>query len=239
MSIESVAKALQVQTCNGATKLVLLGIANHDGDGGAWPTRATLARYACCSERHVKRCIEDLVDLGYVTVDLNAGGTIDWRDDRRPNRYILHFDGGTPESSRDSDGGTSSAERGDQSVRDGGTPESPKPSSNHPVEPSTLMVIDPFDAFYSAYPRKVKPRTARAAFNAAVKRVKSPECIMSALEDWNQHWRVNRTKIEFIPYPASWLNGDQFLSAPANTERHRNRSRAMERTAMHHAGELS
>ena len=95
MSIEAVAKALHVAGLTQTQKLVLIGIANHDGDGGAWPAIATLARYAGCSPRHARRCVRELEDAGWVTTYRNQGGTADTQDDRRPNRYRLHLDGGT------------------------------------------------------------------------------------------------------------------------------------------------
>ena len=90
MSNEAMAIALYHSRSSGTTKLVLLGIANHDGDGGAWPSLATLATYAGgVSERTVSRAIGELVELGEVSVERNAGGLRNCRDDRRPNLY--HF----------------------------------------------------------------------------------------------------------------------------------------------------
>ena len=90
MSNEAMAIALHHSRSSGTTKLVLLGIANHDGDGGAWPSLATLATYAGgVSERTVSRAIGELVELGEVSVERNAGGLRNCRDDRRPNLY--HF----------------------------------------------------------------------------------------------------------------------------------------------------
>ena len=85
-------KALQVQGLSPSEKLCLIGIANHDGDGGAWPSQATLARYMGCHERNVRYTITRLVEKGYVVVSVNAGGTDKTRPDRRPNRYTLNFD---------------------------------------------------------------------------------------------------------------------------------------------------
>ena len=92
MSIEHVARVLNGASDLDATaKLVLLGIANHDGDGGAWPSIATLRRYANCSESTVHRAIKRLVEAGYVEVEANAGGTHQTRPDRRPNRYNVDY----------------------------------------------------------------------------------------------------------------------------------------------------
>lgn len=72
MSIEAVSLVLNHSKATGRTKLVLIGIANHLGDQGAWPSIATLARYANASERSVKRDIQELVSLGELQVQLNA-----------------------------------------------------------------------------------------------------------------------------------------------------------------------
>lgn len=71
----------------GTRKLVLLGIANHLGDGGAWPAVTTLARYANVNERNVQRAIEWLVSKGELRVDVQQGGDRATADHRRPNRY--------------------------------------------------------------------------------------------------------------------------------------------------------
>lgn len=71
-------------------RLVLLGIANHDGDGGAWPTLETLAVYAGgVDTRTVRRAIHQLVELGEIAVEINGGGNEHTRADRRPNRYTI------------------------------------------------------------------------------------------------------------------------------------------------------
>jgi len=72
----------------GTAKVVLLGIANHDGDGGAWPTVATLSRYANVTVRNVQKAISDLVALGEVVVHYNEGGNRGARHER-PNRYDI------------------------------------------------------------------------------------------------------------------------------------------------------
>lgn len=89
MSIESLAICLNHSKATGTDKVVLLGIANHDGDGGAYPSVATLARYANVSARTVQRSIQTLAELGEVRVELNAGGSVTQRHDRRPNRYYV------------------------------------------------------------------------------------------------------------------------------------------------------
>lgn len=139
MSVESIARALWVPDLAAAEKLLLIGIANHDGDGGAWPAMSTLAGYLGYSERHTRRLIAALVERGLVSVEYNAGGTDRTPDDRRPNRYTLHLpivdksgDGGTHMSPRKPNGGTCVSERGDILGTDGGTHMSPEPSFLEP-----------------------------------------------------------------------------------------------------------
>ena len=130
MSIESMVIVLNTTDLTPQDKLILLGIANHDGDGGAWPSVATLARYGCCSPRTVQRSLARLTEAGLVTVEKQAGGLRATRSDRRPNLYRLHLvdnhaDGVTPMTPRDVNGVTPVTERGDTAV-------SPEPSLNRP-----------------------------------------------------------------------------------------------------------
>ena len=89
MSIESLAACLHHSRASGSDKLVLLGIANHDGDGGAWPSITTLAKYANISERSVQKCVDKLIELNEITRHINKGGNANTRGDRRPNRYEI------------------------------------------------------------------------------------------------------------------------------------------------------
>lgn len=75
----------------GSARLVLLAIADHDGEGGAWPSVATLARMARVSESTVVRARRALVDLGELTVHEQQGGGLALADHLRPNRYEIHL----------------------------------------------------------------------------------------------------------------------------------------------------
>lgn len=82
------AVVLHHSRAKGTARLVLLGIANHDGDGGAWPAVATLAKYAGGIDRRgVQRALDKLVSLGEVRRHVQAGGMADVADHERPNRY--------------------------------------------------------------------------------------------------------------------------------------------------------
>lgn len=87
MSIESMAIALHHSQLAGTAKLVLLGIANHDGDGGAWPTVDTLGKYAGVNRRNVQKALERLVAVGEIRIMRNGGGDHNIADSHRPNLY--------------------------------------------------------------------------------------------------------------------------------------------------------
>ena len=114
MSIEVMTHVLRNSKATGRAKLVLLGIANHQGDNGAWPSVRTLATYANSSERSVQRDIQTLVDLGELEVEVNAAPL---QGRYKTNRYWVVIPGVT-----DQVGVTESASRGDKNDGLGVTP---------------------------------------------------------------------------------------------------------------------
>ena len=88
MSIESMAIALHHSRARGATRLILIGIANHDGDGGAFPSKATLSKYAGDVDAStVRRSLRELEKLGEIRTHIQDGGFPSTPDWERPNRY--------------------------------------------------------------------------------------------------------------------------------------------------------
>jgi len=150
MSIESVAKALVIKGLAPSQKLVLIGLANHDGDGGCWPGVVTLCDYTDLKERQVQYILGQLADLGLIEIVHNAGGHPGMRLDKRPNLYVLHLDRTAVELSTDSERGAVEctprndsrgaveAPRGAVANREnaarGAVATAPEPSFNHPSE---------------------------------------------------------------------------------------------------------
>jgi len=87
VSVEAMALVLHHSKASGTAKLILLGIANHEGDGGAWPAHSTLAKYANVDERNVRRAIDKLIELGELAVAVQSGGLPEMPSHKRPNRY--------------------------------------------------------------------------------------------------------------------------------------------------------
>ncbi|MEV0446094.1 hypothetical protein AB0I84_30805 [Streptomyces spectabilis] len=79
--------------------------------------------------------------------------------------------------------------------------------NTHPPAPPTP---DAFDAFWAAYPRKVAKGTARTAWTKATKRGADPTAIVAAATRHAALWRATHTEPRFIPYPATWLNGERY-----------------------------
>jgi hypothetical protein len=79
--------ALHHSRAQGSARLVLIGIANHEGDGGAWPSVATLAKYAGITARNVQKAITKLEELGEIKRHQQQGGTPTMPDHERPNLY--------------------------------------------------------------------------------------------------------------------------------------------------------
>lgn len=161
MSVESIALVLNHSRAQGTDKLVLLGIANHDGDGGSWPAIATLARYANRSESAVIRSLRRLEASGELVTHRNAGGTHRTRSDRRPNRYEITISTGSGDGVARTPGRRGS--RGGVCDVNGVAPTPPEPSlepsSITSVENSTAVALSP-DEYFKLHPEE-NPRVSR------------------------------------------------------------------------------
>lgn len=77
-----------------------------------------------------------------------------------------------------------------------------------------------FAEFYQAYPRKMARKEAERAWNRMTPEER--ERAMEALPNHVRYWDATNTGREFIPYPASWLNGaryDDEVEMPSIPER--------------------
>ena len=85
-----------------------------------------------------------------------------------------------------------------------------------------------FDEFYQSYPRKVGKPKAQQAYSKAIKQ-SDHETIMEGLEKQKLQWTKKQTEADFIPHPATWLNGgrwaDDFGEAGKNIPADENKSR--------------
>ena len=163
MSVEALAIVLNHSKAVGTDKVVLLGIANHDGDGGAWPSIATLAKYANVDARTVQRSLRRLEEMGEVAVHLGAGGRATTPQGQRTNRYEVRVicpsscdrstnHRVTPDVDVTPDADVTCTPDADVTptpdvdVTPPLTPTSPEPSLNHPsessIEPPVVVAVD-------------------------------------------------------------------------------------------------
>lgn len=89
MSIEVMNAVWKSSKATGRTKLVLLAIADHQGEQGAWPSLGTLAKMAGASERSVQRDIETLEKLGELSVTRYGSPT---KGRNKTNLYFVTLD---------------------------------------------------------------------------------------------------------------------------------------------------
>lgn len=225
MSIEAMSLVLHHSQATGRAKLVLLGIANHLGDEGAWPAIETLARYANASPRSVQRDIKELADMGEliiaeqgspissqyrtnlywinVTCPENCDGTYSHRTgvtDRAPGVTNT-----APGVTTGAPGVTDQAFRGDNCVVQ---------NVINPINRQRTKTMDSdeeFKAFWSVYPKSAEKD---AAYKAWVKRIAAkvdPQDIIDGATRYAQD--PNRVP-QFTKNPATWLNAGCWTDDP-------------------------
>ena len=91
MSVEAMAIVLHHSQARGSDKVVLIGVANHEGDGGAWPAVATLAKYANLSIRATQEALRRLELAGELATLRNGGGLASTPEYLRPNQYRVRL----------------------------------------------------------------------------------------------------------------------------------------------------
>ena len=202
MSIEAVALVLNQSKATGRAKLVLIGIANHLGDQGAWPSISTLARYANASERSVKRDIQELIDLGELRVELQNAPT---HNQYKTNLYWITIQSGVTDWAS---GVTAQVSRGDRLGKSGVTPVGTQNINITIKEPSIETSKDDFEKFWNLYPKKVAKADALKAWNKAIKR-KTADELLKLTKVYSEG---KLPDITYIPYPASWLNKELYES---------------------------
>ena len=192
MSVEMISLVLNYSRAEGRAKVVLIGIANHHGYNGAWPSIATLAKYANSSERSVKRDLKYLQDLGEIVVESQGG---EGKSQYKTNKYWISISGVT-------DG----AIRGDRVGKPGVTILAHKTL----IKPN-ITIYAQFEQFWNVYPRKVSKRAALKSFENALSRSSFDEILAGAVKYATDK---NLPDKEFVPHPTTWLNGDRWFDGP-------------------------
>lgn len=208
------AVVLHHSKASAAGKLVLLGIANHQSDGGAWPALATLAKYANVSERRVRQVLRELEEAGELETRLQWGGDGQYKTNLYWVRVACpaNCDGTTAHRSQGGNnqhqggnnqqsGGKYSAIRGEASF-----PQTIKePLENHIPSNSKH-----FEEFWEVYPRRVGRQDSMRAFNslAPQERIRALAGAKRLAAD------PNLPEKQFVPHPATWLRREGWSDEP-------------------------
>ena len=199
MSIEIMNAVWKHSKADGRARLVLLAIADHQGEIGAWPSVATLAKMVNSSERSVQRDIQHLQAIGELRVEVQNAPT---KTQYKSNLYWVTLPGVTESQS----GVTDSAVRGDTVVVQ---------NLNRTItEPSKAQTEKLFDEFWTSYPRKLDKAKAFRAFRSALKRAKFEDILAGVIAYRNDPKRDP----DFTKYPATWLNNDAWENAATTPE---------------------
>lgn len=211
MSAEAVTVVLHHSKAEGTAKLVLWGIANHHSDSGAWPSIATLVKYARVSERRVQQIIRELVELGELAIEEQGGLG---QGQYKTNRYfiLLSCPDDCDGSLQHKTGVKSGAVRGEIQSQSGVKPISPEP--NRELNKNLTVRSQQFEEFWNLYPRKEGKKVAFKAFNSASSRT-SFEDILAGVEAYK---RSDRVKRGFIKLPSTWLNEDAWEDAATQVQ---------------------
>lgn len=185
-------------------KMVLLVIADHASDDGteAWPSQRLIAEKASLTIRTVQTCINKLQAGGWLHMEKRAGGSLNCRDDRRPNKYTIHVGKlrGEIASPRKS--------RGEIEVGNEAKSASITGRNTHPMNHPSKPPIEPptFEDFYKNYPRKTAKGAARKVWGRL-----SPEDREKAVEGALRYSNDPNRDESFTAYPATWLNAERWL----------------------------
>ena len=201
MSIQIMNAVWRESKSKGRARLVLLSIADHQGELGAWPSIETLAKMVNSSPRSVQRDIQDLIELGELVVEFRSAPTY---GPYKANRYFVQLPGVTD--------GVSEVTKTASEVTDSSSGVTESASEVTPVgvltlnrtlkETLTKEVDESFETFWNLYPKKVAKADALKAWKQVLKKKTADEMI-GLTKAYSESKLPDMT---YIPYPASWLN---------------------------------
>ena len=193
----------QHSKADGRARLVLLAIADHQGEIGAWPSISTLAKMVNSSERSVQRDIQHLQSIGELKVEVQNAPT---KSQYKSNLYWVTLPGVTAGVTESQSGVTDSA----SGVTAGGVQTLIEPLQ----ETNKAQTEKLFDEFWTTYPRKLDEAKAFRAFRSALKRAKFEDILAGVIAYRNDPKRDP----DYTKYPATWLNNDAWENAATTPE---------------------
>ena len=170
----------------------------------AFPARATLAKRLECSEKTVDRAVEDLVKHGAIHKQSRG---------RYASALYTVITAAPSETEMSTEQTEMSSEQTNLSSRSDRNDHLTRTTELEPeeLEPHKAM-SESFNQFWEAYPKKVQKGDARKAFAKAVNLLGDAQQIIEGAERMAAD--PNLPPKQFIPYPASWLNGEGWEDEP-------------------------
>lgn len=185
----------------GRSRLVLLAIADHQGEIGAWPSIATIAKMVNASERSVQRDIKYLQTLGELRVEAQkAPGNSQYKS----NLYWVTL----PTA------GVTNAHSGVTNKASGVTAGGVLTLNRNLKEEYAQKEDALFIEFWNEYPLKKDKARAFKAFRSALRRAKFEEILAGAIAYAHDPTR----KPDYTKFPATWLNADAWENAAVTPE---------------------
>ena len=188
----------------------------------SWPSKAKIGEQTGLSARTVQRCIAELSDEGWIRVEERRRSN----GSQASNAYVVFRVRETLVSPPPETLTTPPPETLMSPLEP--DPLEPDPKglfgsyvhTGHPQAAGLpVEVEDPFDAWWAAYPRKVKKPAARKAYASAAKKV-GHERLMEAMLAYRE--RDDRVARGFAMHPSTWLNqecwDDEIIGAPVDSE---------------------
>jgi hypothetical protein len=195
----------------GSAKLILLGIANHEGDGGAYPAVDTLARYANIDRRQTQRILRGLEDKGLLVSTMRFGSSTLYRVavqcpencDRSTNHRLLDR-GGVEDTPSVMGGGVEDTPRGGVDVTPGAVYAPPEPSIT--VNITNKDEPELFQTFWDEYPKKIDRAAALKAFTKLTAQEQA-KATKNAYEYANSEEAKN---IKYVLFAVNYLQNKRF-----------------------------
>lgn len=190
----------------------------------SFPSLGTVGEKVSRSEDSVRRSIARLVDAGAVAVEQS------FSDSGRQNTNTYTLAGEAPmrvapstdatlplAPTRGGEGRADATLKRAREERELFNENKDLADADAPTDPVVTVIGSDdalFDSFWSVYPRKTGKPAARRAFGKAM-RVDGRPAVSAGFARWRDHWRSERTGLQFIPHPATWLNDKRYFDTPA------------------------
>lgn len=185
-------------------KVVFAELDSLDGDEGCYATNEYLADFCKCSVPTITRTIAKLKSLGYIT-SVSGDGR------RRIIKMIRQTNHDDDADSSNGLGRVITVISRENNILNNRLNNIDIP----PISPTGEQSDDTvFEGFWAAYPKKVGKQKAMKAWKAAMKSKTDVHDIAKGLDEWKRYWAMQKTDIQYIPYPSSWLNARSWEDAP-------------------------